>query len=342
MEWYKMIEDTKDRVSNGSRLLKLREIFEQETDEENELTLNQLVEKLKMSFGPDDSIVQIGTKAVRRDIHTLRAQGFEIIENIGDKGKKLYSYQNRLFEAHELRMLIDAVASARFVSLTDTERLLEKLKRLTSVHMAKTLDIRFRISSSYKDENRETRFTIDRIQNAMAERKIIRFHYGQYNVEKKFIAKRNGEWYFVRPLELIWNQDNYYLIGFFLPEEKIKHYRVDRMRDVEITEQSYDYQFFDLNSYAKNVFNMYNGPDQLVTIRFSNHMATVVIDRFGIHVPIKKVDDHCFEITTEAKVSDGFVQWLLSCGKNARVISPEPLVKRMKEEIEQIYMNYAL
>lgn len=335
-----MVEDTKDRVRNGARLLKLREIFERETDEENELTLHQLVERLKKSFGPDDSIIQIGTKAVRRDIQTLRAQGFEIIENIGDKGKKFYSYQNRLFEPHELRMLVDAVASARFVSLSDTERLLEKLKLLTSEHIAKTLDIRFRISSSYKDENKETRFTIDRIQNAMTERKIIRFHYGHYNVDKQFIAKRKGEWYVVRPLELIWNQDNYYLIGFFIPEKKIKHYRVDRMRDVEITEQSYDYQSFDLNGYANHVFNMYNGPTQSVTIRFSNHMATVVIDRFGIHVPIKKVDEHSFEITTEAKVSDGLVQWLLSCGKNAVVVSPEHLVRRMAEETEQIYANY--
>lgn len=219
-------------ANNKARLLKLKEILDRETDEEHQLSLKELEQRLKTEFGPDFGV---GRKALRGDLETLKDHGFDLIENDGKQGKKLYSYQNRLFELHELRMLIDAVVSARFICREDSKRLIDKLKTLTSRHQAKQLQNEIYLDHTIRSESRNLRYALDKIHNAIFERKILRFKYGRYNVMKEIEWGRNGNFYEVEPYFLVWKQDYYYLVGKFVLDGKIKHYRVDRMNEVSLT-----------------------------------------------------------------------------------------------------------
>ncbi|MFD1397105.1 helix-turn-helix transcriptional regulator [Kroppenstedtia eburnea] len=324
-------------VNNKARLLKLKEILDQETDEEHELSLKELEQRLKTEFGPD---FEVGRKALRADLETLKDHGFDLIENDGKQGKKLYSYQNRLFELHELRMLIDAVVSARFISREDSKRLIDKLKTQTSRHQAKRLQNQIYLDDTIRSESRHLRYALDKIHNAIFERKILRFKYGRYNVEKKIEWGRNGTFYEVEPYFLVWKQDYYYLVGKFVPDGRIKHYRVDRMDEVDLTEKSFKMPDVNAAEYINKVFHMFSGEEMQVKIRFNNKLINVIIDRFGKDVSLTLPDKETFIIHATATVSEGLVNWIMTWGGDAEVLSPPELVERVKEKAAQVYALY--
>jgi predicted DNA-binding transcriptional regulator YafY len=326
------------KISSKQRLLRLQDLLMKYTDEETELTLEGILDKFYQEYK-----VHAGKKAIRDDLKELEdSLLFDVTVNQAKEGvEKYYSHQGRLFEIHELRLLIDAVSAAKFISNEDTENLVNKIRKLTSENQAKQLTNRIILPENTKNENQQIKYSIHELHTAILTSHIIQFQYGKYDLNKKFQLSRNGNYYPVKPYALVWHNDYYYLIGEFIPNEEIRHYRVDRMRNVSSTNETFHPDpDFNVPKYTEKLFHMYSGEEYLVEIEFDANLINVVIDRFGRGVNIRQVGEDSFRISTQAIISDGLVKWLLTWGSEAKVLTPPSLVDRMREEAEKLYIKY--
>lgn len=324
--------DRKMNRSNNYRLLQLQNILFEETDDDNELGLEELREKLQKTL-PNR---MIDDRTIRKDLRTLDEAGFEIVKNKGKFGKNLYSHQARTFEVYQLRLIVDAILSARFITNNEKTNLIDRLKQLTSKHMAKNLPEPMVFSQSINMDYEQVKLNIDRVHKAVSERRVVAYQYGRYNVDKKFELGRDGSFYYVEPYGLIWQKDFYYLIGRYQPKNELRHYRLDRIRNIKLTDERFSRGNFQLQEYVDRTFHMFAGKETRIKIQFHNDIITVVFDRFGQDVDIQKVDDDHFILSTRAKLSDGLINWILTWGNQAKVLSPDHLVEQMKEKIQQM------
>lgn len=315
----------------------LRDILLTETDENHELGISEIMDKLKLTFGTD---YKVDHRAIKRDFEALNLANFEINENTGTQGKILYSHQARLFETYQIRLLADAVLSARFITEEEKKQLITKLKKLTSTYIAKTLPDPMIYQQSINIDYKLIKVHIDQIHTAISQQRPITFQYGKYNVEKEFVYNRDGDRYEVRPYALIWQNDFYYLIGEYVKYNQFRHYRLDRMRNVEVLETRFKKKEFNSSEYVGRSFHMYAGEEQWLKIEFHNDLINVVIDRFGLEADIKPVDASHFVLTTKAKVSEGLLKWILTWGSQAKVLAPTSIVDELKEEIEKMVDIY--
>lgn len=318
--------------------MKIREILFNHTDENHELSILEIIDHLKIHFGSD---YKVSKNTVRSTIQELRECGFSIEESVKDNNTVFYSHQYRKFETHELRMLIDAVSSARFITSDESKQLIEKIKTLSSKHLAKKLHHQISVDPAIRAQNKEVRYHIDKIHTSIIEQKMLHFQYGNFNIKKEFVLRHHGKLYTVIPLGLVWNHDYYYLVAKNPQENKIKHYRVDRMKNVSVSEERFIGTDFSISDHMKQTFNMYPGNVEYVEILFDNHLVNVVIDRFGKDVSIRSVDDRTFSIKIKAAISEGFIRWLLMWGSDAKVISPQHLVEKIKAEAEKMNKLYS-
>lgn len=320
------------------RLLKIRELLFAQTDEDHPLTLAQINQQLQLMYGEEYASQK---NTIKQMIEHLKYSGFPIEEYVGNRKTTYYYHQYRKFEVYELRMLIDAVSSAKFITSEETIKLIEKIKTLTSTHLAKKLLHQISVSSELKALNKEVRYHIDKIHTSINERKMLSFQYGNYNVEKEFVLRHHEKVYTVIPLGLVWNSDYYYLVAKDDCGAVIKHYRVDRMKQVDVSEIPFYSPDFNIAEHMKQTFNMYPGDLQYVEVLFDNHLINVVIDRFGKEVNIRKIDDRTFSIKIKAAVSEGLVRWLLTWGSDAKVIAPQILVDKMRAEAKKMFEHYS-
>lgn len=332
-------EDTiNSKLSSKQRLIKLQELLRKHTDEDNQLKLDEILDLFYEEYK-----IHAGKKAIRDDLKALEESGiFDVMVNQEKDGvEKYYSHQQRVFEIHELRLLIDAVSSAKFISTKETEDLVDKIKQLTSIHQAKQLGNRMILSESSKNENTKIKYSIHTLHTAILSSQYIQFKYGRYNLQKKFKLSNNGDFYQLKPYALVWHNNFYYLIGEYLPTEEIRHYRVDRMRDVAALDETFVRDpGFDVSKYTEKLFHMYSGEEALVEVEFNADLINVVIDRFGRGVNIRPIGEEKFRISTQAILSDGLVRWLMTWGSDAKVLTPPSLVERIKEEAEKFYRVY--
>ncbi|HEY4601791.1 MAG TPA: WYL domain-containing protein [Cerasibacillus sp.] len=323
------------KTGNSYRLLKLKDILFSETDKNNQLTIKEINERLQ-----DIMDEEFDVRTIKRDMNVLENMGFEVIQNKGKYGKLYYSHQSRLFETYQLRLLNDAILSARFITSNEKKRLIKKIKQLTSRHIAKTLPSPLLFSPSSNIDYDLVKINIDLVHRAINKKQVITYQYGKYNVNKQFTHNRNGERYEVEPYALIWQNDYYYLIGRFIKEDEIRHYRLDRIRYIELSERTFRKQDFDLESYVNRSFHMFAGKDTWLKVRFKNHLINAILDRFGHDARIRSIDDQHFMLTTKAKLSDGLISWLLSWGDQAKVLSPDHVIEAIKERIQQMKNLY--
>jgi predicted DNA-binding transcriptional regulator YafY len=327
-----------DEINTKQRLLKLIDILKMSTDEEHEMTLNQIVDQFHHL-----NKTNVGTKGIKDDIKELVDSGlFDITVNQAGPGlPKYYSHQYRLFEIHELRMLVDAVSSAKFITQKESEKIVDKIKKLTSAHLARQLENRLLFDENIKSTNDQIKNYIHEIHRAIIDKRSITFQYGRYNVSKEFVLSRNGNPYEIRPYALIWNNDYYYLIGEYIETGEIRHYRVDRMSSIKMTNDKFIYkQGFGISKYVNQLFHMYSGEEQDIQIQFNNQLINVIIDRFGLNVSIKADCNQTFVLSTMAILSDGLIKWILTWGSDAKVLYPSSLVERLKIESEKLYKQY--
>ncbi|MFB7141330.1 helix-turn-helix transcriptional regulator [Gottfriedia sp. NPDC056225] len=325
-------------MENRERFYKLMKLLESKTDIDNEFTFDEI--KKRLAVGEEDFSYSKNT--FLKDITVLEEVGFDVIENPSDGKATTYSHQERLFELHELRLLVDAVTASRFLNKQETQKIIDKLKKLTSDNEAKKLHNGIIPDTAIKSESNRIHFSIDQLHQAISEKKLISFQYGRYNIKKKFELSHGGKEYMVKPLAVIWSNDYYYLITRSLPEDQLRHFRVDRMRKVKKTEEKFQDERFDVDEYLRTVFNMFAGEPDYVKIKFKRGLLNVVFDRFGLKAAIQQVDEEHFILTTKAAISDGLITWILTWGKDAQVISPPSVIERVQAQILEMSKLYSM
>jgi len=186
------------------------------------------------------------------------------------------------------------------------------------------------------------KYFIFHIHQAISASKTITFQYGRYNTEKKFVLSRDGTYYNINPYELIWNNDYYYLVGKKQDTGDLRHFRVDRIKNVSVTQDLFVRDpLFNPSDYVGKLFHMYSGDDEMVEIVFDNHLINVIIDRFGTSVHVTSYSETSFLLKTRATVSEGLLRWVLTWGSDAKVLKPDSLVEKIQSEAEKMIAQYS-
>ena len=319
------------------KLLYLIKIFTEDTDDQHALTLPQIVEKLG-AYG-----ISAERKTLYQDFELLRDFGFDII---GQQARRNFYYHmgNRRFELPELKLLVDSVQSAKFITDKKSNTLIKKLEGMVSKYEARKLQRQVIISGRIKAMNESIYFNVDKLHEAIGTDRQIRFKYFRWNIKKEMELRKDGAWYQVSPWALMWDDENYYLVGYDAEDGKIKHYRVDKMWRISVADRKREgkeqFKAFNMPRYTKSLFGMFGGEEVKVTLEAENGMVGILLDRFGKDIPVKPVDADHFRTSVVVAVSSQFLGWIMALGDGVKIIGPDKVVTRMKEEIRLISQMY--
>lgn len=317
------------------KLLYLMDILLEKTDENNYLTVNDIITELSR-YG-----ISAERKSIYSDIELLKLYGLDIICHKGRANK--YFIGSRDFELAELKLLVDSVQSSKFITHKKSKELIKKLEKLTSKSQAKDLDRNVIVANRIKTNNERIFYNVDTLHKAIQENKKVSFNYFDYNLDKEIEFRRNKSTYIISPYALTWSDDNYYLIGYHDRYDDISNFRVDRMMNIELLKEDRylieDYKEFNVADYSRKIFNMFIGELEVVELEFDNSLINVVIDRFGKDMFINK-KENSFSIKVEVEISDTFLGWLFIFGDEAKILSPQKLKYRMKEKVKNVMKLY--
>ncbi len=325
------------------KLLYVLKCLTEKTDENNGVTVNDIIDYL------DSFDIKAERKSIYDDLKTLQDFGVDICSN---KSKTVeYYIASRDFELSELKLLVDAVQSAKFITHKKSNELIKKLENLTSDFEAKELQRQVFVSNRVKTMNEKIYYNIDSLHNAMNSGNKISFYYYQWEITgdnaQKVSKKRrnNGERYVVSPWALSWDDENYYLIAYDDKAEIIKHYRVDKMESVEVLHKEKRdgkklFAKFDMAVYSKQIFGMFGGNLTDIKIRFDNSLVGVVVDKFSKNVFISVNDDGTFDMNTKVMLSPNFYGWLFALKDKAKIISPSKAKDEFLAYVEDILKIY--
>jgi len=319
------------------KMLYLIRIFSQETDDEHALTLQEIMARLAAVN------ITADRKTLYADFEDLRQFGFDIISQQRNR-TTYYHLGERDFELPELKLLVDSVQAAKFITTRKSRELIRKLERYASVYQAAQLHRQVYIAGRVKAMNESIYYNIDRLHSAINAGVQIRFQYGQWNLNKEMELRRGGDWYQVSPWALTWDDEKYYLVAYDADLNMIKHYRVDKMLRIKALDEPRQgqkaFEAFDMALYSKSVFGMFTGEETTVTLEAENHMVGVIIDRFGKDISLAPVSDTHFQTTVNVIASPQFIGWIVALGKSIRIVAPDALVERMREEIHRLSDQY--
>lgn len=316
----------------------LMEIMLTKTDDEHSLTMHQIMKELEKYE------VSAERKSIYTDFQDMADKfGVEIIkEQIGRE--TFYHVGGREFEVAEVKLLIDAIQSSKFITQTKSRELIKKVKKFVSEYQAKQLQRQVFINDRVKTMNESVYYNVDDIHSAINQNLKIKFKYLKWDLEKKLVPRHDGAWFTVSPWALTWDDENYYLVAFDDFDHKIKHYRVDKMMKIAVVDEKRDgkeeFKNFDMAEYSKATFGMYQGNRTRVIIRFANPMCGVFLDRFGKDITFRKVDDLHSEFMVDVNVSPQFFGWIFSLGKDVKVMGPSDVVEQMREYARSFAANY--
>lgn len=308
------------------------------TDNEHYITMPEIISELS-KYG-----ISAERKTIYNDLKDLDQLGIEIE---GEPIGKSFHYHviERTFELPELKLLVDSIQSAKFITEKKSNELIRKLERFVSSYEAKNLQRQVYISGRIKTVNEAIYYNVDAIHDAINDNKKIKFQYFNWNIKKEMELRHNGAYYSISPWGVLWDDENYYLVGYDSAAAAIKHYRVDKMLHIDIVDEEREgvqaVSNLNMADYARKSFNMFSAEERIVKIRFRNDFAGVVIDRFGNNVMMIPDGSEYFIVNVEVQFSRQFIHWVLSLGDGAKIIGPDDIVKKVISEIERTRSIYA-
>lgn len=318
------------------KLLYLMQMLLEKTDEEHPISMEQIINGLAAND------VSAERKSIYDDIESLRLYGLDIKMTKSKPGG--YYLASRDFEIPELKLLVDSVQASQFITEKKTLQLIQKLEKLCSAYEAQLMRRQVYVSGRIKHMNESIYYNVDAIHNGIADDKQITFKYFEYTPDKKKAYRHDGQLYQISPFALMWDNENYYLIGYDSEAGFIKHYRVDRMESITITALDREGQdaflSHDMSKYTRRNFAMYGGEEVCVEMEFENHLVGVIMDRFGKDVAITKSDAERFHISAPVAVSPQFYAWVFGLGTAAKITGPKEVVQGMSEMVGNINAIY--
>lgn len=325
------------------KLSYLTRIMLEKTDDEHGLTLPQILEELERYD------VTAERKSIYADFADMKDKlGIDIIQQ--KVGRETYYHVgSRDFEVAEIKLLIDAIQSSKFITEKKSNELIKKIKGLVSYHQAAQLQRQVYVHGRIKTMNESIYYNVDTLHAAIAKNSKIKFQYCGWYPDKKLVPLHNGDFFTVSPWALTWDDENYYLVAFDEYAKTIKHYRVDKMVKISILDELRSgkelFESFDMAAYSAVNFGMFHGEIKKVHISFPNYMVGVFIDRFGKDIPIHPAEgENRSRIVVDVAVSKQFFGWIAGLGRWVKIEGPEDVRAEMREfarKLAGVYDNSA-
>ena len=313
------------------RLIFLAKYLMDQTDDQNTVTVEDLIQICK------EQGYTVNRNTLRDDIAILSSADIDIIA--GKVGKsRAYHVGSRLFEIAELRTLVDAVSSCRFISRDKSNLLIDKLSCLTNVQNRQFLQAEVFCPDYIKSDSTGIFVIIDIIRASIERKRKISFHYWDYAADKRKVLRHNGELYIASPYNLIWNNDRYYLAAYSEKREKVVTFRLDRMCDVSILEEAAILKkAFNPSEYVSKSLNMFdgNGEETEVVIQSKNQYMQSVIDRFGEYIRSEILDSDNFLAWIMVHPSRTFFSWVFQFQGEIKIVGPA----KVRREYENMLLD---
>ena len=319
------------------KLLRLAEIMLQKTDEENYITMPEILAELEKYE------ITAERKSIYQDLQDLSEFGIEVE---GEQYGRAFYYHvvSRQFELPELKLLVDAIQSSKFITAKKTNQLIKKLETLCSEEQAKELQRQVIVQGRIKTMNETIYYSVDEIHNAINENRKIAFQYFNWNEKKEMELRHDGNYYCVSPWALTWDDENYYMVGYDSEDEKIKHYRVDKMLKIYTVDEYRDgkehFKEFNAADYAKKNFSMFGGTEEEVTLEVSNDMCGIFIDRFGKDISIVPAGKGKSRIHLKVALSSHFISWIFALGEGVKITGNKAVLEAVDAEISRLVKQY--
>ncbi len=315
------------------RPLYLLRILKEETDEDHALSTVQLCQMLKERYG-----IKTFRTTIKSDIDVLQQAGFSI--QTTRSTQNLYNYIERDYDIPEIKLLIDAVMSSKFITKAKSDMLVSKLIELAGPFRSKELKRNLIVDGRIKQENEHIYLVVDAINDAINSKKKIRFQKANYNIKKERILHNSGEQYIFSPYSLVWDGDYYYVVGYSDKYHGIGSHRVDRIykRPEIMEENATPYPpGFDINKYINTMFRMYDAPRQTVELQVDNSLMDAVIDRFGTSVTTYACDQSSFRVEATVSIGTTFYNWIFGFHGKVKIRNPE----NVREEYKKLVLEAA-
>ncbi len=319
------------------KLYYLYRILHDLTDDDHVLTMAEIQRELERND------ITADRKSLYDDLNALRLLGYDVI---GEKDGRSFNYHmgEKEFEIAELKLLVDAIQSSKFITERKSNELIKKLVGFVSKYEASQLRRQVVVQGRIKTMNESIYYIVDELHNAISNKKKIRFEYLKWDMNKELVQKRDKK-YEVSPWALTWDDENYYMIAYDATADRIKHYRVDKMRNIELLDEKLEgkdqFEKLDLASYTKMNFGMFGGEIVKVKLRFKNELVGVLIDRFGKGLTVRKTEEPGWaEANVDVAMSDQFLGWVFSLGDGIRIVSPQEAVDRYMHDLDAIKALY--
>lgn len=318
------------------KLLFIMDYLMEHTDEKHSVTTQDIIDFLAANG------ISAERKSIYSDIDSLIEYGMDIVRT--KERPQGYQLLSRQFELAELKLLVDVVQSSKFITSKKSRELIHKLEKLCSKRNARQLHRQVEVTGRAKTVNENIYYNVDQIYSAVGENRKVRFQYFDWNARKEMQLRKEGAYYEVSPWLLTWDDDNYYLIAYDSESEIMKHYRVDKMLHIELSQKEREgkevFEKFDIAAFSKMTFGMFAGEEETVTLLCDNKLTGVMVDRFGTEVTMRPYDENYVQARVNVAVSRPFFGWLTGLGKAVRILGPEKTVLAYREYLQDILEQY--
>ena len=318
------------------KMMYLKKTLEEKTDENHPMSMQQIIEHLARCD------IKAERKSIYSDIEQLNRFGMDIV--FKKEQPSGYYVASREFELPELKLLVDAVQASKFITERKSRELIKKLERQASIHDGYMLQRHVIVASRIKSMNESIFYNVDKIHQAILGNVKISFKYAVWTSDKKLEPKKGGKNYIISPWALTWNEENYYMIGYDSEMGKVKHYRVDKMLKIELTEVKRDgkekFDGFDIANYTKQTFGMFAGDETDLILDVDNSMIGVVLDRFGVDTFVRAISEEKCRARVKVNVSNQFFAWLCGLGTKVKIVEPIDVAEDYRKYLKNIAKMY--
>jgi predicted DNA-binding transcriptional regulator YafY len=320
---------------NQLKLLKVYDILLKYSDENNQLSVKDIMNKLSAEG------ISTERKSIYQYIKLLESTGVDIITNRAKQNQ--YFIGNRQFELPELKLLVDAVLAAKFITEKKSQELIGKLVTANvSVYEAQKLQQQVLITKRPKTDNEKIYFSVNTIHQAITDKVQIRFKYYDISIIKEKVYRKSGAYYTSNPVCLIWDDDKYYMVAYHDKHKKFTTFRIDKMEQVSTTEFKAIPvpSTLNLQKHIEGIFDMYSGTQESVTLKVRNDLIGSVIDHYGRQIEVIPFDDKHFSVKLNVQISPTFFAWLFTFSDHITILSPRHVIDDYRQRLEINLKNH--
>lgn len=322
-------------ANQKQKLLYLIEYLKKNTDDTHVVSTAQIIDYMASNG------IKVERKTVYADIDTLCEYGYDVIRVGGKSGG--YFLGERDFELAEVKLLVDLVQSSKFITTSKSRELIRKLEKEVSRYDAGKLHRQVVVADRNKTSNENIYYSVDVIYEAIAHNVKVKYQYFEWDEKKQQRLRKNGDYYTVSPWLLTWEDENYYLMAYDDEAGILKHYRVDKMLHIELTDEvragEAEFANVDVASFSKKTFGMFAGEERTLQLVADASMTGVLVDRFGRDVPIRRLDEKHVLVRANVAVSPHFYGWLAGFAGKISIYGPADVKESYREYIKELLEN---